>query len=128
MSEEKKCSYCAMMIPKEAKICPYCRKKMPLSGMTVLVTIIIATVIIVWSMLSGTHTTPRTPPVDSDPASATHEQIYRQYEICMNEANKTLVDDKIKGQNEVVMCFAQLQKYGEKETKAIFKEYMDYYR
>lgn len=24
---EKKCKYCAMMIPVEAKICPYCRKK-----------------------------------------------------------------------------------------------------
>lgn len=23
---EKKCKYCAMMIPKEAKICPHCRK------------------------------------------------------------------------------------------------------
>ena len=24
---EKKCKHCAMMIPKEAKICPHCRKK-----------------------------------------------------------------------------------------------------
>jgi len=24
--DEKKCKYCAMMIPKEAKICPHCRK------------------------------------------------------------------------------------------------------
>ena len=24
--EEKKCKYCAMMIPHEAKICPHCRK------------------------------------------------------------------------------------------------------
>lgn len=24
---EKKCKHCAMMIPKEAKVCPYCRKK-----------------------------------------------------------------------------------------------------
>jgi hypothetical protein len=24
--EEKKCKYCAMMIPKEASICPHCRK------------------------------------------------------------------------------------------------------
>lgn len=27
MSEEKKCRYCAMMIPQDAKICPCCRKK-----------------------------------------------------------------------------------------------------
>jgi len=26
--EQKKCKYCAMMIPKEAKICPHCRKKL----------------------------------------------------------------------------------------------------
>jgi len=26
MPDEKKCKYCAMMIPKEAKICPHCRK------------------------------------------------------------------------------------------------------
>lgn len=32
--EEKKCKYCAMMIPKEAKICPHCRKK---QGMSLLV-------------------------------------------------------------------------------------------
>jgi hypothetical protein len=28
---EKKCKYCAMMIPKEAKICPHCRKKQGIS-------------------------------------------------------------------------------------------------
>jgi hypothetical protein len=28
---EKKCRYCAMMIPKEAKICPHCRKRQGLS-------------------------------------------------------------------------------------------------
>lgn len=26
---EKKCKYCAMMIPSEAKICPHCRKSQP---------------------------------------------------------------------------------------------------
>ena len=35
---EKKCKYCAMMISKEAKICPHCRKK---QGMTLLGKIII---------------------------------------------------------------------------------------
>lgn len=29
--EEKKCKYCAMQIPSEAKICPYCRKTIGIS-------------------------------------------------------------------------------------------------
>jgi hypothetical protein len=28
---EKKCKYCAMMIPKEAKFCPHCRKRQGMS-------------------------------------------------------------------------------------------------
>lgn len=27
---DKKCKHCAMLIPSEAKICPYCRKKQPM--------------------------------------------------------------------------------------------------
>lgn len=125
MPEEKKCHYCAMMIPKEAKICPHCRKKMPISGMTGLVIIIICTVIIVWALSSGTPTTPRTPPAGSDPQTATDDQIYREYEICMNDAKKTLPDDKLKGQEMVVNCYAQLKKYGDKRAKKAFKSYFD---
>lgn len=29
---EKKCKYCAMMIPKEATICPHCRRRQGMSG------------------------------------------------------------------------------------------------
>ncbi|MBU1569436.1 MAG: RING-HC finger protein [Proteobacteria bacterium] len=38
---EKKCKYCAMMIPKEAKVCPHCRKKQGTSGIVWLVAIIL---------------------------------------------------------------------------------------
>jgi len=31
MEGQKKCNYCAMMIPKDAKICPFCRKKLQVS-------------------------------------------------------------------------------------------------
>ena len=127
MPEEKKCSYCAMMIPKEAKICPHCRKKMPLKVSTLIITAFVIFGIGTCMVMTTPTPMPRTPPIDSDTASATHEQIYRQYEICMNEANKTLNDDKIKGQNDVVICFAQLQKYGAKETKKTFKEYLEFY-
>ena len=53
MPEEKKCKYCAMWIPKEAKICPHCRKKQPstTSGLIILLSIIIG---VIWYMSSGT--------------------------------------------------------------------------
>lgn len=39
---EKKCKYCAMMIPKEASICPHCRKKQGTStGVKILAVIFI---------------------------------------------------------------------------------------
>lgn len=41
-STEKKCPYCAMMIPREAKVCPHCRKNQPSAFKAVLVIIAIA--------------------------------------------------------------------------------------
>jgi hypothetical protein len=38
---EKKCKYCAMMIPKEAKVCPHCRKKQGLSRSSKIVILVI---------------------------------------------------------------------------------------
>lgn len=35
--DEKKCKHCAMMIPKEAKVCPHCRKKQGTSIITMIV-------------------------------------------------------------------------------------------
>jgi hypothetical protein len=125
MSEEKKCTYCAMMIPKEAKICPHCHKKMPLSGGVVLTVILVSSFFIIWAIGSGSKSPPRTPPAGSDPATATDDQIYREYEICMNGAKKTLADDKLKGQEMVVNCYGQLKKYGEERAKKAFKLYFD---
>jgi hypothetical protein len=34
MADEKKCKYCAMMIPEKAEICPYCRKRLKTSFIT----------------------------------------------------------------------------------------------
>ena len=127
MNEEKKCHYCAMIIPKEAKICPHCRKKMPLSAGAILAVIVISTFIIVWAISSSQNTPSETPPVGSDPVTVSDDQVYRQYEICMNNAKQTLTNDKNKGQEMVVLCYAQLKKYGDKKTKKIFKEYHEYY-
>lgn len=126
-ASQKKCSYCAMEIPKEAKICPFCRKKMPVSGKAALIIIALASIIIVWGMISATSRPSRTPSPGSDPATATHDQIFREYELCMNDAKKTLTHDKQQGQNMVVMCYSQLKKYGDQRAKKIFIEYHDHY-
>jgi hypothetical protein len=46
---EKKCPHCAMIIPKEAKICPYCRKQLATSDAAKAVLgIIIALILLGW--------------------------------------------------------------------------------
>lgn len=52
--EEEECKYCAMMIPKKAKICPHCRKSKGISAKAGWAIIIIATITIISSMMSGT--------------------------------------------------------------------------
>jgi len=49
---EKKCKYCAMMIPKEAEICPHCRKRLRTSFLTKSILAII--VLLCVSYLFGT--------------------------------------------------------------------------
>lgn len=48
MEDQKKCKHCAMMIPKEAKICPHCRKK---QGINKLVIIIPLFLLAIWWMM-----------------------------------------------------------------------------
>lgn len=47
MRAEKQCKYCAMMIPREAKICPHCRKQQAVltTGAKILLVIIVLSVI-----------------------------------------------------------------------------------
>lgn len=118
-----------MMIPKEAKICPYCRKTLGTStGVKILsVFIVIFLILFIIGLSSQTPSTPRTPPSGSDPKTATDDQIFREYEVCMSDAKKTLADDKLQGQNMIVNCFAQLSKYGDKRKRKAFKTYVDLY-
>ena len=48
MSEQKKCNYCAMMIPGDAEICPHCRKRLKTSFTTKTIMAIIAVLGIVY--------------------------------------------------------------------------------
>lgn len=53
---EKKCKYCAMMIPQEARICPYCRKQLVTSRRTkFLLVFIILIVFMAWFRIISYH-------------------------------------------------------------------------
>ena len=79
---EKKCRYCAMMIPKEAKICPRCRKKF---GWTWPVKIVVGLIVLgaIGSFMGkNSREIPQTPRPVAKPAeiiSITSEQLYKEY-------------------------------------------------
>ena len=78
---EKKCSYCAMMIPKEAKVCPHCRKKMPISSAAGFIIIIISTIAIISILISALT------PSDSTTPTIAYKPIHN-YEITWKKGVK----------------------------------------
>ncbi len=95
MSEEKKCKHCAMMIPKDAKICPHCREKL---GLTWPVKIFLALIVlgILGSFIGKNTNSPgmaqeeaESPVVEA--ISITAEQLYKEY-----ESNEVAADQKYK--------------------------------
>ena len=66
-----------------------------------------------------------TAPDLNDPSLVTDAQIYREFEVCMNEAKKTVGDDKMKGQAIAANCMMGLKKYGDARAKKAFAFYFD---
>ena len=79
---EKKCSYCAMMIPKEANVCPHCRKKMPISSAAGFIIIIISTIAIISILISALT------PSDSTTPTIAYKPIHKDYEITWKKGVK----------------------------------------
>lgn len=125
--EEKKCKYCAMMIPKEAKICPHCRKKMPISYGAGCAIIVVFGFLLVWGMASSPimTTTTTLPPPNADPSTVSDDQVYREFEVCMNLAKGKVDRNKVEGQAIAANCMGQLKKYGDKRAKKAFATYFD---
>ncbi|MCX5825332.1 MAG: hypothetical protein NTY86_18020 [Deltaproteobacteria bacterium] len=122
----KKCKECDKEISTDAKVCPQCGKPQPKrSPWGCAIVAVIAVIIFMFAISNQSPTTPRTPPVGSDPATATDEQIYREFEVCMNEAKKTVGDDKLKGQAIAGNCMLGLKKYGDKRAQKAFKLYFN---
>lgn len=95
MTEEKKCKHCAMMIPRDAKICPHCREKL---GLTWPVKIFLALIVVgIFGAFIGNNTNSTSsaqkeaerPVVEA--ISITAEQLYKEY-----EANEVAADQKYK--------------------------------
>lgn len=92
---EKKCRYCAMMIPKDAKICPHCRKKLVWSifakifvGLTVFGALIFS-----FMGINSQEAPQAQKPIEKpiEIISITAEQLYREYEV-----NEIAADQKYK--------------------------------
>ncbi|MEI7636377.1 MAG: hypothetical protein WCJ37_03675 [Syntrophus sp. (in: bacteria)] len=70
--KKKKCKYCAMMVPREARICPFCQKKPGTPGIptSAVLFFVFVMMFIVMSIISGGKT-PRSTSNDTTPAPRT---------------------------------------------------------
>ncbi|MBN1473498.1 MAG: hypothetical protein JW914_02680 [Syntrophaceae bacterium] len=112
---EKKCKHCAMMIPKEAKICPHCRKKQGTSIITLFLSaIFILFVIGMCSSFMNTTTTrsPQSVSKNNDPVLELQSwNWYQEYGYVTAEG--TVKNISSESLNNVV---AVLQVYDEQGT------------
>ncbi|MBA4391172.1 MAG: hypothetical protein C0399_09555 [Syntrophus sp. (in: bacteria)] len=142
--QEKKCKYCAMMIPTEAKICPHCRKQQGTSfavkALAVFFVLFVIGIIVnslssngpSGGSSSNAPTVPNKTPMVNNPATATgadsyseEDRIYREFEVCMNESKKIIDENKLEGQRISSGCFMQLKKYDKKKAKRAFDMYFN---
>lgn len=66
-NELKQCRLCAMMIPKKARVCPYCRKGQGISPNVAAIVIILFTVFIFYIGVNSQTSTQRDPLIGSVP-------------------------------------------------------------
>ncbi|MDA8079470.1 MAG: hypothetical protein M0Z79_11095 [Nitrospiraceae bacterium] len=123
---EKKCAYCAMMIPNEANICPHCRKPQGVSlgvkfFLGVLFIIVVAYTLNIISKenkarsvgsMRGASVAIPSREMPSD------EQIYREFERCMNNAMAHAKAGRtLDARDASVICMSSLDKFGKEQWK-----------
>jgi len=115
MLEEKKCKYCAMMIPKEAKICPHCRKKQGTSFivgfLAVIVTIFLFGLIISMISTPSSTTTTNKPAYTDEQKKAAREY----FKILMDSGMVT--EFKGEGKIQIVYVDKKMWSIGTYENK-----------
>lgn len=105
---EKKCRYCAMMIPKDAKICPHCRKTLGWTWPAKIFVGLIAFGVIGVFIGRNSPEAPQAQKPIAKPIeiiSITSEQLYKEY-----EANEISADQKYK--NRAVKVTGTLRDIG----------------
>lgn len=93
---EKKCKQCTMMIPKEAKICPHCRKR---QGWTWPAKIFLGLILLSVMMpvfVGSNKTHSPAPIVQEEPLSPKGQNIKKLYPGWSNDVCNTVSEEKIK--------------------------------
>jgi hypothetical protein len=82
---------------------------------------------VIWAIYSspGSRDVVPAPKVISQAAvvSITDDQIYREYERCMNSAKGYIDSDKLEARRQAAVCVTQLAKYGDARAKRAFNIY-----
>lgn len=63
--------------------------------------------------------------VDAYTSNITDEQIYREFEVCMNSSQGLIGNDKLEARRIAANCMAKLQKYGDKRARKAFNIYFN---
>lgn len=116
-------------MPAEALKCPHCGKGQALGfvgkiGLIFLVGII---GLIIVAIIKE----PKMPTAPTNEGTSSNiendviidDQIYREFEICMNWAKENMNDNKLATRDRSAFCMTELQKYGDKRAKKAFNMY-----
>lgn len=113
-------------IPPQIKQSPTAIKKRPIKkGVIILGILIFFFFVLYLSSLKNTSINSPSLPTSDNPKSATDDQIYREFELCMNSAKEKISDNKLEGRRIAAYCVGRLQKYDQKQAKKAFDLYFD---
>jgi hypothetical protein len=126
----KKCKECGKEISTAASKCPNCGKPQTKNSTWILLGIIAFFFIIgIMPVLFHSPSPSLSIPIVQDTPqvnqNATDAQIYREFEVCMNNAKKEKDDNKLEYQHLSGECMLRLNKYGKKRAAKAFNLYFD---
>ena len=88
-----------------------------------MILLIFFVVIIAYPVLAAKSSKKISP--DIYPRDATDAKIYREFELCMNAADRQVSHDKLGGQSAASDCMKRLNEYGKDRASRAFKFYFE---